>query len=157
MEKDIYKLKLHETAVLFGISIMRVPGGWFYDCWDLEKDEFKKGTFVKFDNEFQKKPQTELFPKEEAPKFNFKKSLIELPVEEKIASEWLEVRRGKAKNTETAFNRIVTEIEKTKAKPNDCIKMAVEYSWKGFEAEWYFNKMKKTNDNEQPKKLTGKF
>ncbi len=54
MEKSIYKLELHETTItFFGICIMRVPGGWIYDCWDTERDEFKKGIFVPFNNEFQ--------------------------------------------------------------------------------------------------------
>ena len=51
----LYSLKLHETYLtFFGIVIMRVPGGWIYDCWDVEKDQFKQGVFVEFNNEFQK-------------------------------------------------------------------------------------------------------
>ena len=54
MEKTIYDLKLHESIVTnFGICIMRVAGGWIYDCWDIEKDEFKAGIFVPYNNEFQ--------------------------------------------------------------------------------------------------------
>ena len=53
--KTIYDLELHESLNTdFGIVIMRVPGGWIYDCWDIEKDQFKQGTFVAFDNEFMK-------------------------------------------------------------------------------------------------------
>lgn len=53
MKKTIYTLKLHESLVTdFGINIMRVSGGWIYDCWDLEKDQFKTGVFVPLDNEF---------------------------------------------------------------------------------------------------------
>ena len=53
-EKSIYDLKLHEgLAIESGIYIMRVPSGWLYDCWDFEKDRYKKGTFVPFDNSFQ--------------------------------------------------------------------------------------------------------
>lgn len=70
-------------------------------------------------------------------KFNFKKELIKLGVEEKIASDWLKVRaKKKASNTETAFSRIKSEIELCKLSPNDCIKLAVENSWQGFKAEW---------------------
>ena len=50
MKKDIYKLKLHESLVTFGICIMRVPSGWIYDCWDLDKDTFKIGIFVPYSN-----------------------------------------------------------------------------------------------------------
>lgn len=53
-EKTIYDLRLHESlTTVFGIWIMRVPGGWIYDCWDIEKDEFKRGIFVPFSPEFQ--------------------------------------------------------------------------------------------------------
>jgi hypothetical protein len=52
--KNIYELELHETTNLpFGICIMRVAGGWIYDCWDSEKDNFKKGIFIPYNNEFQ--------------------------------------------------------------------------------------------------------
>lgn len=43
-EISVYDLELHEGLVAdFGIFIMRVPSGWIYDCWDFEKDCFKKG------------------------------------------------------------------------------------------------------------------
>ena len=52
-EKTVYNLKLHEGINLpFGIFVMRVPGGWIYDCWDHEKDSFKQGTFIPYNNEF---------------------------------------------------------------------------------------------------------
>ena len=70
-------------------------------------------------------------------KFDFKNSLIEYGFEEKLVDEWIAVRKNKkATNTETAFNLIKTEIEKTKLNPNDCIKLAVEKSWAGFKSEW---------------------
>lgn len=75
--------------------------------------------------------------------FNFKKSLIELGVNENIVSEYLQIRKSKkAVNTETAFNSIKKEIEKTNYPANDCIQMAVKRSWAGFEAEWYLNALK---------------
>jgi hypothetical protein len=56
MEKEVEKstleqlraLNLHETFVTdFGIAIMKVPGGWIYDCWDFATDQYKSGgTFV---------------------------------------------------------------------------------------------------------------
>ena len=71
------------------------------------------------------------------PKFNFKKELISLGVEEQVVSDWLSVRsKKKAANTETAFNRIKSEINKSGHAANDCIKVAVEKSWSGFESEW---------------------
>jgi hypothetical protein len=51
--KSLYNLGLHEgLQTEFGIFIMKVPGGWLYDCWDIELDRFKTGTFVPFSNEF---------------------------------------------------------------------------------------------------------
>lgn len=52
--KTIYNLELHETLITeFGICIMRVASGWIYDCWDIERDQFKQGIFIPFDNCFQ--------------------------------------------------------------------------------------------------------
>ena len=52
--KTIYNLDLHEGISLpFGIYVLRVASGWIYDCWDYERDCFKQGTFVPFDNTFQ--------------------------------------------------------------------------------------------------------
>jgi len=61
--KDIYKLKLHEitdievcsdsnTATSYW-SVMRVPGGWIYQIWDTEKQDYVRGLFIPFNNEFQ--------------------------------------------------------------------------------------------------------
>ncbi len=53
-EATLYTLLLHEgLTTTFGIFIMRVPGGWLYDCWDIEHDHFKNGTFVPWCNEYQ--------------------------------------------------------------------------------------------------------
>ena len=53
-DQQIYKLKLHEThRTTFGIHIMRVPDGWVYDMWDAEKDCYKTGMFIPYDNDMQ--------------------------------------------------------------------------------------------------------
>lgn len=58
--KDIYKLGLNETLETgFGISIMRVASGWIYDCWDLEKDNFKLGTFIPYSDFFYQDKELE--------------------------------------------------------------------------------------------------
>lgn len=72
--------------------------------------------------------------------FDFKKALVGIGVDETIATEWMKVRRTrKAVNSEIAFKAIEKEIKLTGAPPNECIKKAVEKSWRGFEAEWYLN------------------
>ena len=54
--KTLYNLELHESlSTPFGILIMRVPGGWLYDCWDTEVDKFKEGTFVPYNDEYNTK------------------------------------------------------------------------------------------------------
>lgn len=74
---------------------------------------------------------------EKETKFNFKKSLIDLGVEEQIASDWMAVRRKKkATNSETAFKGLLNEIKISGRPANDCIKIAVERSWAGFKNEW---------------------
>ncbi len=53
--ETIYDLKLHEMLnTTFGMSILRVAGGWIYDCWDYSNETTKAGTFVPFNNEFQR-------------------------------------------------------------------------------------------------------
>ncbi len=72
--------------------------------------------------------------------FNFRLSLIDLGVEEKVADSWMVVRKAKkAVNTEIAFNGIKAQIEKTNKAPNECIKASVENSWSGFKASWIEN------------------
>lgn len=79
--------------------------------------------------------------------FNFRKSLIDLGVEEQVAEDWMKVRKTKkATNTETSFNRIKSQIEKSGRDPNECITLAVAKDWKGFEATWIINETKKQNE-----------
>lgn len=73
-------------------------------------------------------------------KFDIKAELINLGIDKKIAEDWLIVRKQKkAANTETAFNAIKKQIEISGLTANDCIKIAVEKSWSGFNAEWVNN------------------
>lgn len=73
-------------------------------------------------------------------KFDFKNKLIELGVDPRIASDWMMVRnKKKATNSETAFNNIVLQIEKSGLSANECIKLAAANSWHGFNANWIKN------------------
>lgn len=143
MEKTIYDLELHESLKINDeMRLIRVPGGWIYQT--VHPDTMLcESVLVPFNNEFQKKEpvQKEI----EEPKFNFKTALVELGVEKQIASDWLKVRaKKKSANTETAFKAIKKQILLTTHPANDCIKKAVEKSWSGFEAEWFFNENKNT-------------
>jgi DNA-binding transcriptional regulator YhcF (GntR family) len=84
---------------------------------------------------------------EEKPEiFNFRKSLIELGIESQVVSDWLKVRKTKkSANTETAFKKICTQIEKSGLSANACIKIATERSWAGFESEWIKNILNERN------------
>jgi len=80
------------------------------------------------------------------PKFNFKKSLISLGIEDSIVKDWLIVRKQKKlSNTETAFTAIRKNIEESGMSANECITIAVERSWGGFKASWITN-----NSTEKP-------
>ena len=81
-------------------------------------------------------------------KFNFSKSIISLGVDVNIATDWLKVRKlKKCANTETSFNKIKTQIDLSGLTANECIKIAVEKSWGGFESDW----IKNTNHGQQNK------
>jgi len=78
--------------------------------------------------------------KEEENTFSFRSALLSLGVDSILADEWLKVRKAKkAVNTETAFNALKREVEKSGLVANICIKIAVEKSWSGFNAEWINN------------------
>jgi len=71
------------------------------------------------------------------PKFNFKSELLNLGVSEQTAKDWLEVRRKKkAANTQTAFNRLVKQINISGLTAQQAAEMAAAKSWSGFDAEW---------------------
>ena len=73
-------------------------------------------------------------------RFDFKNSLIEIGVSPEVAEDWMQVRKAaRATNTETAFNRIKHEIEKSGLSANECITIAVSRSWRGFQADWVAN------------------
>jgi len=81
-------------------------------------------------------------------KFNFKNSLIEIGVDKKIVSEWLLVRKQKKLvNTETAFKKILKEIEKSEITANEAIKISVENSWGGYKQSWLKNISTKKNES----------
>lgn len=76
-------------------------------------------------------------------RFDLKKSLIEIGVSPEVADDWMQVRKTKrASNTETAFKRLVSEIEKSGLSANECITIAVSRSWQGFQADWVANQQR---------------
>ena len=90
--------------------------------------------------------------------FNFRQSLIGLGVEEKVADDWLRVRKAKkGVNTETAFAAIEKEILLAQAAGQSataCIRLAAEKSWVGFKWEWMENEL--SSRSSRPAAATGK-
>jgi hypothetical protein len=83
--------------------------------------------------------------KNNANAFSFSKSFIELGVEKQILNDWLKVRRKKkATDSETSFNSLKAQIEKSNKTANECIRVCVENDWKGFKSEWVVNKVEST-------------
>ena len=73
-------------------------------------------------------------------KFSFKQSFIDISVDVDVASDWMIVRKnGKAANTKTAFNSFKAQVEKSGKSANECVKLCVIKSWKGFNASWLAN------------------
>ncbi len=51
---ELYTLELFETLTLAtGSSVMRVPGGWIFDMWNLDLERPKTGIFIPYSDEFQ--------------------------------------------------------------------------------------------------------
>ncbi|MBK3516688.1 DUF6291 domain-containing protein [Carboxylicivirga marina] len=79
-----------------------------------------------------------------APIFFFKKELVKLGIDPKLADEWIKVRKLKrASNTQTAFEALKKQFNKSGKPPNECVKIAVENSWSGFNASWIKDEPKK--------------
>ncbi len=70
-------------------------------------------------------------------KFNFADALVSQGVDQKLISEYMEVRKAKkAVNSETAFKSLISEQQKSGLTLNQVIEHCVVNSWKGFKAEW---------------------
>ena len=68
---------------------------------------------------------------------DFLAGLIALGVTPETADAWMTVRhKAKAVSTRVAFDGIAREVAKSGLPAEDCIRTAVERSWRGFKAEW---------------------
>ena len=79
--------------------------------------------------------------------FNFKMSLLQYGFKNELVDDWLKVRKKKkATNTQTAFKKFISEVEKINlVSINEILELCVERSWSGFKAEWYENSKPLTN------------
>ena len=73
-------------------------------------------------------------------KFNFADALVPQGADQKLISEYMEVRKAKkAVNSETAFKSLISEQQKSGLTLNQVLEHCVVNSWKGFKAEWIKN------------------
>ena len=82
--------------------------------------------------------------------FDFLGALLEVGVDESVASDWMLVRaKTGAVNSATAFRSVAGQIERCRADfgatPTDCITMAATNSWRGFKYSWFKNEKAKEN------------
>lgn len=83
-------------------------------------------------------------------KFNFANALVSQGADQKLISEYMEVRKAKkAVNSETAFKSLISEQQKSGLTLNQVLEHCVVNSWKGFKAEWVKNQNQ--NQSTQPK------
>ena len=83
--------------------------------------------------------------KEKKEIFNAKKYLLDLGIENQIASDWLKCRKEKSlANTKTAFEMANKEFIKCDISANECLKIAIEKGWGGFKADWIKNDKSKS-------------
>jgi hypothetical protein len=81
-----------------------------------------------------------LLKKETKKVFDFKEKLIDFGFSKNLVEDWMKVRRTKkATNTETAFKKFISEVQKVNKGPDEIIELCISKDWKGFEAKWIDN------------------
>ena len=74
---------------------------------------------------------------EKKERFNFRKSLVNYGFDEQLVLDWLKVRKSKkASNTETAFKKFISEVEKSHLEKNEVLEECVYRNWVGFKNSW---------------------
>lgn len=87
--------------------------------------------------------------KHTATPFSFFNSLVSLGVKKELANDWIKVRKTKKlTNTETAFNNLKNEFDKSNIPINDIIEKCIIESWGGFKNSWL--------NKSEPQKINGK-
>jgi len=70
-------------------------------------------------------------------KFQFRDSMIELGFDSELVDEWIEVRRNKKlTNGKTALKGFCNQIAISKKDKNEVLRICVEKSWGGYNANW---------------------
>ena len=91
-----------------------------------DKKENKNNVFIKEKND---------------PDGFFREALIGQGVTPEVADAFMLVRKkARAVNSSIALSGLLREIGRAGISADEAIRFAVEWSWRGFRAEWYFNK-----------------
>ncbi len=89
--------------------------------------------------------------------YSFESSLCDYGFDSELVKQWLIIRKQKkAVNSEIAFNGFIREVEKSHLPKNEILKLCIEKSWKGFEANWVEQpkqEIRQIDFNEQPNKF----
>lgn len=89
--------------------------------------------------------------------YSFESSLCDYGFDSELVKQWLMIRKQKkAVNSEIAFNGFIREVEKSHLPKNEILKLCIEKSWKGFEANWVEQpkqEIRQIDFNEQPNKF----
>jgi hypothetical protein len=84
------------------------------------------------------KEKVEVENKTALPSFSFYHSLIKYGGKKELVSDWIKVRKNKRlTNTETAFKKFITQVEKSGYSIDEVLEKCIEKSWGGFESDWF--------------------
>jgi hypothetical protein len=117
---------------------------------DIVLIEYVNGIYTASQQEQEQEQEQEQKEEQEKNnnKFNFRSALISFGFKSELVDEWLKVRKAKhGVNTETAFNKFISEVEKNNNDKNYILQKCVENSWKGFENKWLINETILQNDS----------
>ena len=79
------------------------------------------------------------------PSYSPLNALLEIGVDQQIASDWLQVRKGKkAAATKTAIDGVLREIAKAGMSPDAALRICCERGWAGFNPAWLDNQQQAT-------------
>lgn len=119
--------------------------------------EYKNDNNIKIKEDLKENISTSRDKKENTPKFNFKKKLLELGVDEAVADEWIAIRKLKKKtNSEYALSREIAQVEKAGITMDEALSICCDNGWGQFKAEWLGNLMR-SQVNRQTQRGGGGF
>lgn len=138
-----------------------------WDSYQAENKETNKETNTQLTNDQQtpnrrlttnkndKKEKNDKNINTSPEKFNFKRAMIEYGFNSDLVNEWMVVRKSKkAVNSKLAFNKFITQVEKTGIDKNKLLDfIAVEKQWKSFNAEWLNNLKSNKESNPDTERL----